>query len=284
MSEYLQEEGTEPRSRLKRRAKAEARRLGATLVGFAPVSRWAEYGEVPADYRPESIWPPARTVIVAGVPMLLPILESTPSINHQELYNTANRLLDEIAYRLSIFLNQAGRASICLPRDGYRNLGVLLKKMPASFSHIYAAKYAGLGTIGYSHNVVTPEYGPRVRFVSLFTNASLPGDPVIKKDLCKSCKLCGRLCPAQAIAPNPERLMAEFDAVACTRYHQELADKSCFPCGVCAKVCPVGADRKLYGRTQVAEYLAEPGAANDDSRFLHLRHLRSHGSDHSESL
>lgn len=76
---------------LKKRIIREARRLGANLVGFAPVSRWAAGPEPAVPYHPESIWPQARTVIVLGVPMLLPIIESTPSINYQEMYNAANR-------------------------------------------------------------------------------------------------------------------------------------------------------------------------------------------------
>jgi epoxyqueuosine reductase len=270
---------------LKRNLVQQARRLGAGIIGAAPVSRWAEYNEVPADYRPDAIWPLAQTVIVVGVPMFLPIVETTPSINYQEHYNTVNALLDQIAYRLSVFLNEQGHPSICLPRDGYGNLEILLKKMPASFSHIYAAKYAGLGTIGYSHNVITPQYGPRVRFVSLFTSAPVEGDLVIKKDLCKICALCGRLCPAQALAPASGHLVAEFDAIACTRHHQVLVSQSRFPCGVCIKVCPIGADRKLYQRKVVAEYVREYEAlAADphDPRYRHLRHVRSHGSSGEE--
>jgi len=129
---------------LKRGVIREARRLGALLVGFAPVSRWDEYNEVAADYRPTAIWKHAQSVIVLGIPMLLPIVESTPSINYQEMYTTGNILLDQIAYRLSVYLNERGHASIPPPRDGYGNLEVLLKRMPACFSHVYAAKYAGL--------------------------------------------------------------------------------------------------------------------------------------------
>jgi len=64
-----------------------ARSLGASLIGFAPVSRWAEFAEVENPYRPETIWPQAQTVIVLGVPVLLPILETTPSINYVVQYD-----------------------------------------------------------------------------------------------------------------------------------------------------------------------------------------------------
>ncbi len=93
---------------LKRSFLREARRLGASMIGFAPASRWAEYDEVPASYRPNEIWKPTQTVVVLAVPILLPILESTPSINYQEHYITSNILLDQLAYRLSIYLNDVG--------------------------------------------------------------------------------------------------------------------------------------------------------------------------------
>ncbi len=148
---------------LRQAVRRKARALGASAVGFAPVERWREQGHVPEAYRPDAIWPAARTAIVFSVPMLLPILDSTPSINYQEMYDTSNRLLDEISYRLAVWLTERGHASICLPRDGYGSLEVLLQNPFASFSHTYAAKYAGLGTVGMARNLLTPEWGPRVR-------------------------------------------------------------------------------------------------------------------------
>ncbi len=266
---------------LKRSFLREARRLGASMIGFAPASRWDEYDEVPVSYRPTEIWKPTQTVIVLATPMLLPIVESGPSINYQEQYITSNILLDQLAYRLSVYLNERGYASIPMPRDGYGNLDILLKKMPACFSHVYSAKYAGLGTIGLSHNLLNAQYGPRARYVSLFTTAKFKGDAVLENDLCKRCRLCARLCPAKALTPRPNSVVADFDAIACTIHHKELVAESRFPCGVCIKVCPVGKDRKLYGRTRVADYLAEQKAlaANPlHPDYKHLVHLRTHGS------
>lgn len=259
----------------------EAHRLGAAIVGFAPVERWDEFDEVPSDYRPRAIWGDARTVIVLGVPMLLPIIESTPSINYQEMYNTTNALLDQMAYRLALFLNDRAHASICMPRDGYGNLEILLKKMPACFSHVYAGKYAGLGTIGYSHNLLNPKFGPRARYVSVFTTAVIEGDPLLTRELCGKCELCRRLCPTLAFTTRTDQVQADYDAIACTKYHQELVRENRWPCGTCAKVCPVGEDRKLYGKTNVALYLREREALQADAadpRFKHLVHLRTHGS------
>jgi epoxyqueuosine reductase len=270
---------------LRKKIVREAKKLGADLIGFTPVSRWPEYDEIAPEYRPQAIWRAAKTVIVLGVPMLLPIVESTPSINHTVLYDTTNVLLDQMAYRLAVFLNNLGHASTFMPRDGYGSLEILLKKMPASFSQVYAGKYAGLGTIGYSHTLINPKYGPRARYVSVFTSAGLAGDPVIAKNLCNGCRICEKLCPAEAMSKQPGRETAALDAIKCTQFHQKLAAEKRWPCGVCSKVCPVGEDRKLYGRTNVRFYLREREAIEKDPEhpdYKHLVHLRQHGSEMSE--
>ena len=51
---------------------------GADLIGFAPVERWNEINECPVEFRPQSLWEPARTVIVLGVAMPLPIDATNP--------------------------------------------------------------------------------------------------------------------------------------------------------------------------------------------------------------
>jgi epoxyqueuosine reductase QueG len=267
---------------LKAKITRKARQLGADLVGFAPVSRWAELNEVGEAYRPESIWGQARSVVVLGVPMLLPIIESTPSINYTVMYDTTNVLLDQIGYRLALHLNGLGHASIFMPRDGYGSLDILKKRMPACFSQVYAGKYAGLGTIGHSHNLLNPKYGPRARYVSVLTAAELEGDPLMEKELCNGCKLCGRLCPSNALLPDAGKLIAKMDAIRCTEFHQVLLQEKRWPCGICAKVCPVGEDRKLYKSTNVGLYAKEQEAIRnnpEDPLYKHLVHLRLHGSD-----
>lgn len=269
------------RKNMKLRIINQARSFGADLIGFAPVSRWAEYGEVKPPYRPEAIWPKVKTVIVMGIPMLLPIIETTPSINYTVQYDTSNILLDQIAYRLAVYLNGQGYASIFSPRDGYGNLEILLDNYMASFSQVFAARYAGLGTIGYSHNLLNPKYGPRVRYVSVFTELELPGDPVIGTDLCNKCLVCHKRCPSKAFTTRNASLIADMDVDACTIHHQELVKESRWPCGICAKVCPVGEDRKLYDSQDIKLYLDEQKALEinpDDPRYQKWVHVRKHGS------
>ncbi len=201
--------------------------LDVPLVGVAPVDRWDEepfQPWVPPDFRPRNIYPEARSVVVIGLPVDLPVLETTPSIFYHELYNTVNRLLDESAYRIAVMLNGMGHPSIFTPRDGYGMLDVLKDRPLAFFSHRHAAYLAGLGTFGVNNMLLTPRYGPRVRFTSILTTAPLPPDPIMEEELCIRCMRCARSCPAQALEEKgyPEGLTLKD---RCTEYNLGLAER-----------------------------------------------------------
>jgi epoxyqueuosine reductase len=258
------------------------RSRGADLVGFAPVRRWEEAGEVPPEFRPRALWPPAETVIAVGMEMPLPIVETTPSILHKELYDTSNRELDRLAYDLTRFLNRAGHAAFFFPRDGYGSLKALRENNLAAFSQVMAAKYAGLGTIGASHNILTPEFGPRVRLVSVFTDAPLPPSRLPGKELCIRCAACAKCCPKGAIRMREDRVIADYDKTACLEMTEELSARRCYPCGICTKVCPIGADRVLYKQTRaMKKYLGEAEALAknpDDPEYRPWTHARRYGT------
>jgi len=245
------------------------------LLGFAPVARWDEYGDVPIPFRPGALWKEAETVIVLGLPVLLPMLETTPSIIYTTLYETCNTELDQLGFRLCRILNRQGYASIFMPRDGYGHITVLVDEPTASFSQVYAAKYAGLGTVGYNHTLLTAEYGPRVRFVSVFTTLQTPASSMVAEELCIRCLMCGQCCPTQAFEDDDGKVVARMNKWACAKYHAELREAYRFPCGVCIKVCPVGEDRQLYKSQNTAKYVSE-NAANDEQQAW--RHFQKYGS------
>ncbi|GHV42200.1 hypothetical protein AGMMS49546_20040 [Spirochaetia bacterium] len=238
---------------LKERIVSYADQLGLSLLGFAPVDRWQETGNQHREYFPRSIWPWSKTVIVAGAPLFLPMAETTPSNLYSELYNTANRLLDDAAYRLASVLFSLGHRAHFFPRDGYGEISALVKRPEAAFSQVMAAKYAGLGTIGANHCLLTPEYGPRVRWVSVITDVEFTGSPLQEQELCISCGRCQKACPIGAFTPRPDSLINDMERYKCARYHQFLRAELRYPCGVCTVVCPVGNDRKLYGDNAVSE-------------------------------
>lgn len=259
-----------------------AKDKGADIIGFASPATWDETNEVPQPFRPRSIWKATNTVIVMGIAMLLPIVETTPSIVHSEMYRTCNRELDSLAFNLARYLNRRHYASIFFPRDGFGDVKILVENPMAAFSHVIAAKYAGLGTIGLSHNLLTPEFGPRVRFVSVFTSAELEPDKMLDKELCIKCLACADCCPVNAILPNDSTLIADYDVQSCVQKHVELNEKKTYPCGICIKVCPIGADRKLYKSRgfapkyrKEAEILAADPEHPDYSAWTHARRYGS---------
>lgn len=271
---------------LKEKIVSFAREQGTELIGFAPVERWDEYDEVPVDFRPRSLWPLARTVISLGMSMPLPIVETTPSVPHMELYKTVNAELDRLAYAVTRYLNGMGHASIYFTHDGFSSLRALREHNLAAFSHIMAAKYAGLGTIGMNYCLLTPQFGPRVRFVSVFTAAVIPPDAVLCGDLCIQCGLCARCCPKEALRQKKGQFLADYDKTACLEMAEELTKKRCYPCGVCIKVCPVGADRDLYqaqGMGKKYRQEKETLAADpDDPEYRSWTHVRKYGSPRGE--
>lgn len=265
---------------LRGRLKAKCEAMDVPLMGIAPAQRWNDEPFspwVPEEFRPLSIWPEVRSVVVIGLPVDLPIVETAPSIYYHELYKTVNALLDQSAYRLARFLDRHGHPSIYIPRDGYGSLSVLRSDPFAFFSHRHAAYLAGLGTFGVSNMLLTPDYGPRVRFTSVFTTAELPADDVMTGDLCTRCMRCSRLCPAGALDRKgyPEGLTKKE---ACTEYNASLARRHASPCGWCIRVCPIGRDRERFERTEPRLYEGE-----DVRPELHRawKHVRAHGSEQS---
>ncbi|MBE6613061.1 MAG: hypothetical protein E7632_11265 [Ruminococcaceae bacterium] len=71
------------------------------------------------------------------------------------------------------------------------------------FSFRLAAVACGLGEMGYSKMLLTPEFGPLQRVAFLFTDAELEYDEMYSGEpLCKKCMKCVRECPGGCI-PHP---------------------------------------------------------------------------------
>ena len=101
---------------------------------------------------------------------------------------------------------------------------------------------AGMGWHGVNGIVIGPEYGPRHRLSAIYTSISnLPIFEVNEhqwvEEFCKSCQLCVKECPGEAIFGEPKTLE--------DGRKKYVDDDKCFPvfvghhgCSVCIKVCP----------------------------------------------
>jgi epoxyqueuosine reductase len=262
---------------LKQKIITRLKELDIPLIGFAPAQRWDKplfEPWIPEDFRPRSIFPETRTVIVIGLPVLLPIVDTSPSIYYHELYRTVNMLLDASGYRIALYLNAEGFPSIWIPRDGYGSISILKENPVTFFSHRHAAFLAGLGNFGLNNMLLTEKFGPRIRFASIFTAADIPPDPIIERSLCTECMQCVDICPVKAL-DGREYPGGLTDKKACATRSEALYKRSISPCGLCIKVCPVGEDRKLY----LSE---DPGIYNEeddtfDQYHRAWKHVRSYG-------
>ena len=221
---------------------------GISIYGFADPSRWDSdpvvSANVPPERRPLALMPGARSVIVFGIPVSRTVLATAPSVFYRSHYDILNQRLDSVAQHVSSELESMGYRCAPVPRDGY--LGVApYAELRSFFSHKHAAYLAGLGTFGANSTILTPSHGPRVRFVSVITEAPIPdsGGPM-DTELCTECGLCASECPASAIGDS-RYPGSRIDKQACASRSAELVAHKTYPCGRCILVCPVGGDDPL---------------------------------------
>lgn len=114
------------------------------------------------------------------------------------------------------------------------------------FSHALAAAYSGLGWIGKSSLLITPEYGPRVRLATILTDANfIIATPSIQ-DKCGECDLCVLACPYQAIHNINwgESVSSEMLVDRCLCYDKRRLFFSVlgrnYSCGRCIQACKFG--------------------------------------------
>ncbi len=104
---------------------------------------------------------------------------------------------------------------------------------------------AGLGWIGKSCLLVTPDHGPRVRWVTVLTDAPLEPTGSPMEPRCGECTACVDIYPVPAFtgrifSPDEPR-EARFNAAACDRYFKEREkNDGVATCGLCVWVSPHG--------------------------------------------
>jgi len=162
-----------------------------------------------------------------------------------EVHQVVNPLLDRAAFEVSRLLCKEGSSAYPVPARQTVNR----ERLAGAISHKLVAHLAGLGWIGKSCLLVTPEYGPRVRFASVLTDAPLKASSPVGSR-CGDCRSCVEACPVRAFTGRPfnpsEPREARFNAELCREYSEQRGkgrlgtDGGPVACGLCVYVCPFG--------------------------------------------
>jgi epoxyqueuosine reductase len=222
--------------------------LGADLVG---VTDTAPLDELPVN--PANLLHGFTRAVSIAIQLPLSVFETLlnkPTPIYGATYKTANRLLDELAFKTAVGFQKEGYHSLPIPASQVLDR----KNWSAAISHKAVARMAGLGWQGKNLLLITPQFGSRIRLATVLTNAPLLADKPVK-NRCGNCMLCRDACPAKAIkgVNTVDHYKEREEALHFSRCAEKLtADFATLPeigapiCGLCIKVCPFG--RRLKKR------------------------------------
>jgi len=243
---------------LKEEIRSKAMEKGFQLFGVSDINRMEDVEFPPGRglVKPSEFMPDAKSLIVLGMVIWdegMNAAISTPGTGHfsggeAEYYNLYYETVETRAWRLAQWLWDDKS----------------IKAAPTHSVHVKVAAYlAGLGFIGHNTQVITPEYGPRVRWIALLTTAELiPNQPFSRnlcaeQPLCQKESLCVKACPYGAIIPGPSQGVPPGEKVIydkCVVAHElekdidhkwekhirRITERGFMECTICNLACPYG--------------------------------------------
>ncbi len=221
--------------------------FGADLCGVAGMdSRWLyasridtrDFSEAPNDL-PEGM----TSVIVLGHEMDAKLVATYPSALAGAATGREYSHEASIVMQLAAYIRNLGYEAVASMND----TGLVIP---------YAIK-AGLGEYARNQMVITPEFGPRLRFSKVFTNLPLAHDtprPKGVRAFCDICTKCADACPVKALPFGPPEIGGNnISAIKGVRKWTSDAEK-CFgfwaktstDCAICLRVCPFNRDFRKW--------------------------------------
>jgi epoxyqueuosine reductase len=175
-----------------------------------------------------------------------------PTLEYYNHYNKVNRELTDLTAKINddLLLNKINSLPIVPTISiGSKQYNKYLKSLSYDISHKMAATRAGLGWIGKTDLLISKDFGPRLRLVTILLDQD-PGcnEKPFEFSNCGDCNICVLKCPAKAANGllwdiNTHRDIF-FNAFRCREKCGELAkqilDVDERICGLCVNVCPKG--------------------------------------------
>ncbi|MBW2030594.1 MAG: reductive dehalogenase [Deltaproteobacteria bacterium] len=223
--------------------KSVARWIGADLVGIARLNplwiytNWGlhnvTYTEAAEEGDPIEVPGEYNMVIVMAHEMDYQVVRNTPNVEPETDIGYSKCAWS--AASLATFISELGYRAI----PAVNEIGL----------SIPMAVDAGLGEMGRHGQLITREFGPRVRISKVLTDLPLVPDPPVDmgvQKFCETCKLCAKYCPSRALmleertdeawdsSNSPGMLKWPIRAMRCFDWWV----KNGTHCTVCIRVCP----------------------------------------------
>ncbi|MCL2156744.1 MAG: metalloregulator ArsR/SmtB family transcription factor [Methanobrevibacter sp.] len=206
---------TEITDSLLKTLKKKSEKLGVVSIGYAKIPKDIFNNDNTLEY---------SNAIVLTYPIGREIVDEIPSEIAHELNDNLYEKFGNISYELSDILRKEGFASqVAHPKEALTDLSKL-------------GQEAGLGYIGKSGLLISPELGPRLKVSAILTTAeNLPFSEKNShewiKSYCKRCSKCIKKCPEDALSEKEDKLAKA-----------ELFDAKCIGCSLgctyCIESCP----------------------------------------------
>ncbi|MDR1404705.1 MAG: epoxyqueuosine reductase [Candidatus Methanoplasma sp.] len=243
---------------LRNELKTEAAKKGFQLFGISDIKELEDtyYPDGRGLMKPSEVMPNAKSVIILGMIIWDEGMNTAVSTagsgdfsgGDNEYYNLYYEITETRAWRFSKWLHD--------------EKGV--DAVPSATIHLkVAAMLAGLGFIGHNTQIITPEYGPRVRWIAVLSTMVLKPDKPFTRNLCaeqekcRNVSLCVKTCPYKAIITGPSQnvepgkkviydkcvVAHEFDRDLDARWEKHINriyPRTFKECTLCNLVCPYG--------------------------------------------
>ncbi|MEL6233604.1 MAG: reductive dehalogenase domain-containing protein [Pseudomonadota bacterium] len=226
-----------------REIKRVAQFFGAGLCGVTAIDpRWHYGSRVDtrdASDAPQDLPEGLSSVIVLGHPMDLELTATYPSALAGAATGREYSAEAASTIQLAAYIRNLGYRAVASMNDTALVIPYALQ--------------AGLGEYARNQLVITPEFGPRLRFSKIFTDLPLAHDAPRRSGVaafCAICTECADACPVKALPygppsdarPNRSAMRGVVkwtsDAEKCFGFWTKLASD----CAICMRVCPFNRD------------------------------------------
>ncbi len=219
-----------------------AMRLGLKQIGFADLSGAGN---------------PLFSQLPVGISLILPMGDIVlVSLEELKFHEQQLRLRDElevIKEQLGAFFTGHGYCWHSVSNDTDQ------EHLTGEMSHKMVAVRAGLGWIGKSSLLVTPEYGPGVRMTTMLTDAPFQTFSGYSESRCGDCMLCVEACPVKAITGREWHRGCTredlIDVFLCNDYRINIGAGlgRKHSCAHCMRACPFSAGYRGSSSRQIIE-------------------------------